>query len=249
MLNFNTSLNDELNLTVSLPKRLLLFGVISTLLGCEDPSELIPLNNLPFEYQLKLKLKSTSCTLADGTLPPLQTLGQLNLGRQDQLVVAIIKTEKFNWRLEGLRCIDDQKNSQSLCLASKQSQQLQSIMRSPGIRDENDSLLTCSLWNFIPETASSVSDSFIRPNDPEWQQALNECCQSNQGNQHAVFLQINESSTIEGELSIKHELSVELPINGQLITLSRDEYQGALTACGGPINCVDRFYLQAQPAQ
>ena len=79
--------------------------------------------------------------------------------------------------------------------------------------------------------------------------SFNECCQSNQSNQQAIFLQISESSTIEGELSIKHELSVELPTNGQLTTLSRDEYQGALTACGGPIDCVDRFYLQARPAQ
>ena len=223
--------------------------MISALLGCEDPSELIPLNNLPFEYQLNLELKSTSCTLNAGTLPALQTLGTLNLGRQNQLVVALIETDKFNWRLEGLRCIDNQNNSQSLCLASKQSQRLQTIMRSPGIRDEKDSLLTCSLLSFIPETVSSTVDAVSRPSDSEWQQAFNECCQSNQSNQHAIFLQINESSMIAGEISIKHELSVELPQNGQPAALSSEEYLGALTACGGPISCVDRFYLQAQPAQ
>ena len=229
----------------------LVFLLLTTmsLLSCEDPSSLIPLSDLPFEYQLELSLKSTNCALASSTLPSSQSLGTMNLGRQDQTVVALIETSRVNWRLEGLRCVDEQKQSKALCLAAKQNQKLQNIMRSSGVRSELDGLLSCTLISIIPHTISPVNDTLDVSNVPEWQQALSECCESNMSNDQAIYLSINESSMIEGDLSIRHELSVELPRNGQPNALSSEEYLGAITACGGPVDCVDRFYLRARPAQ
>ena len=230
-------------------KSVSLLLIIISLLSCEDPSSLIPLSDLPFEYQLELKLKSTSCAFASSTTPSPQILGTMNLGKQDQTVVALIETSRIDLRLEGLKCVDEENQSKALCLATKQSQKLQSIMRSSGVRDESDGLLSCTLTNVTPDTVSPVNDTSEISNDPEWQQALSECCQSNMSNDQAIYLSINDSSVIEGDLSIRHKLIVELPLNGQPNALSSEEYLGAIAACSGPIDCIDRFYLRAQPAQ
>ena len=152
-------------------KSLPLLLVIISLLACEDASSLVPLSDLPFEYQLELKLKSTSCAFASSTAPSSQISGMMNLGKRDQTVVVLIETSSIDLRLEGLRCVDEEKQSKALCLATKQSQKLQSIMRSSGVRDELDGLLSCTLISVTPDTVSPATSEIS--NDPEWQQQTN----------------------------------------------------------------------------
>ncbi len=224
-------------------------GMFLGVLACEDPSSLIPIEDLPFEYQLELKLSTSTCAQVGTQLSSEPIYGTMNLGKQDQAVVALIKAPLFTWRLEGLKCEESQPPNKSLCLASRESLILQSIMRAPGIRDELDGQLACTLTRSIPDTAFPMGESSLRPSDLEWQEALAECCTAQESNAQAIYLPTNESSIFQGELSVRHKLSIELPLNGQPNSLSSDEYQGALTACGGPVNCIDRFYLYAEPAQ
>jgi hypothetical protein len=218
------------------------------LCSCEDPSAITPIDELPFKYNVELDILSSNCRSNRLPISTQTRSGSLTLGTQGMMTIAEINVSEFQWRLEGVRCLNDEGRSSALCLGLRQAITIAKIERAPGVRTEQDGSLSCVKWTSAPEGSPPIDQTeLMTPQDTEWLQALQECCLSDEGHPQAIKLNVINNSELEGMISTKHTLDIQLPSNGQPSSLSSDEYKGALTSCGGPLDCVERFQLFADP--
>ena len=140
-------------------------------MSCEDQSDLVPINGLPFEYDVDLELQSVGCYAPNIAGQPKTYSGSLTLGTQDQMTIAEVSTTDFQWSLQGTRCLDDAGQVSDLCLALRQSVIVARFDPAAGIRTPLDGQLSCLQWTSIPETAPPTDGAeTLLPSDSEWQQ-------------------------------------------------------------------------------
>ena len=236
----------------------LLLSFISHILlvSCEDPSSLTPYTDLPFEYSVSLETQSSTCLYPGLPLSKITYKGTLTVGSQESMTVVLLEAEDFSWQFEGLLCRNEQEIANGLCLGLRQSSTMMSLERSAGVRRPENGQLSCVEWRTAPAEVAGVSLDYhqqnsaeidiVTPRESPWFDDLESCCRG-ESTAQAIQLNINETSQIEGLLSIRYELVVNTPANGSPALLSSNEYFGALALCGGPQNCVDRFQLKASP--
>ena len=233
-----------------LKRFLLAYLLCLSFISCEDTSDLIPIEGLPFEYNVDLELHSLGCYAPNIAQQSQAYSGSLTLGTQNQLTVAEINTSDFRWNLQGTRCLNETGRVSALCLALRQSVTVTRLERAAGLRRPQDKQMSCLQWTSIPDTAPPTDgDKTLLPSDSEWQQSLEDCCLSDEGHPHTVKVIITEDNTLSALLSVRYSLDIQLPSNSQPNSLSSEEYEGLIAQCGGPINCVNRFLFKAEPQQ
>ena len=216
--------------------------------GCDETGSITPLSDFPFEYQGQLISLTSSCPGHERSINSSEQDVRIQLGMREGSIALDMLFDVDPLSFRGQLCFDEVRATH-LCLSLRDRVVQAVLSRAQRLVDSANTQLTCELWRSSPHTATQGAESSQDFFTADTQDQLDLCCEEDLEHTSLVKLIISEEGELNGHFTLRQLRKIVLPRQSQVSTLSSAEEAGALSLCGGSLDCFGHFSFYATPTQ